>query len=171
MFTENDSAPKTDNGMPRGVATPEDTMFDVYQNEIAELPEPVVQTIVCYYLNDRYLNRYVEKMSEGLFDGIALDRRKNAIIYCRELGVQSLISGLRALAVLNAFVRVRLHRDEICKDEQEAAETLLASPKPQMNELQGFLEPEQSKILQDFEKNEETRHDEYREKMDMPPIG
>ncbi|WP_425091120.1 hypothetical protein [Tropicimonas sp. S265A] len=90
--------------MPRGIALEPNIIFDNHTDRLYELPDAVIRALVRYYQNDLYLNRYLQRMSDGAFNGIAVQRQKMAVVYYREIGRTTLLAALRAQAVLRAYL-------------------------------------------------------------------
>lgn len=91
-------------GMPAGVGLERNAVFDNHQRDIYEFPEPVIRALVRYYQNDLHMIVYLNRMTEGSFDKLELDRQKKAVVYFRDLGQDTLRSGLKAKALLDAYL-------------------------------------------------------------------
>ncbi len=90
--------------MPMGVAMEENIIFDSHKDKIFEFPEELVRGLVRYYQNDRYLNRFLARMADGSFETLGDARKKRAVVQYIDVVRETILSGLRARTILDAYL-------------------------------------------------------------------
>jgi hypothetical protein len=151
--------------VPVGVGLERNIIFEQHQDDLRDLPEPVIWALVSYYQNDLHLARYLKEMTDGAFDNLALERQRRAAVQFRDLGQDTLRAGLRAKAMLDAFL-IQHHADAGDNDEEpdivQLARDIMAR-RPEDGELKTILETrgiraDYGELLLSLPKDEETAH-------------